>query len=147
MTTSRWLLAVVDDDASVRNSLKRLLTSDGYLTETFASASALLDRYCGVPVVDCLIVDVNMPRIGGLELQQILLDAGLDTPVVFITGRADQHGAARALEAGAVAFLVKPFDDTALLKAVQVAIRRPRRDHAGRVSHWARTRDPVRGSV
>ena len=116
----RWLVGVVDDEPLVRRCLTRLLECDGYAVETFDSAYALLDRDGGHRM-DCLIVDVNMPGLDGLELQTILAHTAPDVPIVMMSGQSDPQCAVRALDAGAVSFLVKPFDAAALLTALQVA--------------------------
>jgi FixJ family two-component response regulator len=114
---------VVDDDPSVRRGLERLLRSAGYRAETFASAREFLQR--GVPDVGgCLVLDVRMPGQGGLELYDVLTTAGHSIPVIFITGHGDIPMAVRAIKAGAVDFLPKPFDDEALLEAVRQALAR-----------------------
>ena len=117
---------VVDDDASVRRALARLLRSFGYGVETFASAREFLERgrFDGT---GCLLLDVRMPGQSGLELHEVLAAGGHDIPVVFITGHGDVPMAARALKSGAADFLVKPFDDQALVDAVQHAITADRR--------------------
>jgi len=126
--TSRRIV-VVDDDPSVRRGLERLLKSAGYQVETQASAREFLgsgdyDR------ASCLVLDVRMPGQSGLELQTVLEEAGYHIPVIFITGHGDIPMAVRAIKAGAVDFLTKPFDDQTFLDAVSQAIakdRRPRR--------------------
>ena len=125
MRNPRPLVAVVDDDPSVRLSLKRLLETDVYVVEIFASASAFLEYDRGA-CVDCLVVDVGMPNLTGLDLQRMLLGAGFDTPIVVITGQADASSATRAIDAGAVDFIIKPFDDVVFLDAVQRAVARRR---------------------
>jgi FixJ family two-component response regulator len=116
---------VVDDDLSVRRGLERLLRSDGYRVETFASAREFLER-ADLHGPGCLVVDVRMPGASGLDLQRALTAAGHDTPVIFITGHGDVSLASRAMAAGAVEFLAKPFDDEALLDAVRQALVRAR---------------------
>jgi FixJ family two-component response regulator len=114
------MVAVLDDDPSVRRALARLLRSAGYLVETFASARAFLERLA-VRRPDCLLLDVSMPGQSGLDLHDRLTESGHDIPVIFITGHGDAFMAARATKAGAVAFLSKPVDDEALLRAVEIA--------------------------
>jgi FixJ family two-component response regulator len=112
---------VVDDDESVRRAVDRLLRSAGYQVRSFASAVGVvseLDR--NNPA--CLIVDVRMPGFDGLELLDILRAAQIAVPVIFITGHGDLAMAVRAMKAGAVDFLAKPFDDNALLAAVAEAV-------------------------
>jgi len=125
-------VVVVDDDPSVRRGIERLLRSVGYRVETFASAREFLDRG-DYDRARCLVLDVRMPGQSGLELQHILDGAGYDIPIIFITGHGDIAMAVRAMKAGAVDFLPKPFDDQTLLDAVKQAIardRRPRRASA-----------------
>jgi two-component system, LuxR family, response regulator FixJ len=125
-------VVVVDDDPSVRRGVERLLRSAGYRVETFSSAREFLDRG-DYDRAGCLVLDVRMPGQSGLELQQILEEAGYDIPIIFITGHGDIAMAVRTMKAGAVDFLSKPFDDQALLDAVKHAIardRRPRRTSA-----------------
>ena len=105
----------------MRRSLTRLLEGAGYSIETFASARAFLARDRG-DRIDCLVVDVNMPGLDGLELQTILVHTSFDVPIVMMSGKNERQCAARALNAGAVAFLFKPFDAAALLRVVRVAI-------------------------
>jgi FixJ family two-component response regulator len=112
---------VVDDDYSVRNSLKRLIKVAGFSVETFSSADDFLS-YASPSARDCLILDVRMPGFGGLELQQRLVEAGLRIPIIFITAYADEETETRAREAGASAFLTKPLDDDILLAAVRKAL-------------------------
>jgi FixJ family two-component response regulator len=115
---------IVDDDDSVRRGLARLLRSAGYRVETFASAREYLahgDR----EAAGCLVLDVRMPGQSGLELHDLLLEAGRDIPVVFITGHGDMSMAVRATKSG-TDFLLKPVDGLTLLNAVQQAIGQAR---------------------
>jgi FixJ family two-component response regulator len=135
VTEPRALVVVVDDDASVRRGLERLLRSAGYAVETFASARAFLDRG-DYARASCLVLDVRMPGQSGLDLQNVLVTAGYDIPILFITGHGDVAMAVQAIKAGAVDFLAKPFDDDVFLEAVHQATttRRPgRRRDSGRV--------------
>jgi FixJ family two-component response regulator len=109
------LVAIVDDDVSVRQSARRLIRSLGYRAEAFGSAEEFLDSGQATKTA-CLILDVRMPRIDGLELQRRL--AGSAIPIVFITARASEEEERRALQAGAVAFLRKPVDKEALLRVL-----------------------------
>lgn len=120
MTAPRGLVVVVDDDASVRRGLERLLRSAGYAVETFASARAFLDRG-EYERADCLVFDVRMPGQTGLDLQRVLVDAGYDLPILFVTGHGDLPMAEQALKEGAVDFIAKPFDDDVFLEAVRQA--------------------------
>jgi FixJ family two-component response regulator len=131
----RALVVVVDDDASVRRGLERLLRSAGYDVETFASARAFLDRG-DYDRAGCLVLDVRMPGQTGLDLQRVLVEAGYDLPILFVTGHGDLPMAEQALKGGAVDFIAKPFDDDVFLDAVREAVMRsrpPRRADADRV--------------
>jgi two-component system, LuxR family, response regulator FixJ len=135
VTAPRPLVVVVDDDASVRRGLERLLRSAGYGVETFASARAFLDRG-DYDRADCLVFDVRMPGQTGLDLQKVLVEAGYDLPILFVTGHGDLPMAAQALKGGAVDFIAKPFDDDLFLEAVRQATirgRQPRRADADHV--------------
>ena len=115
---------VVDDDVSVRESLELLIKSAGWKPETFASAREFLSRpRATVPC--CLVLDVTLPGLNGLELQQQLAER-TDMPIIFITGYGDVPMSVRAMKAGAVEFLTKPFDDDVLLDAIGHAIERSR---------------------
>jgi len=118
------LVAIVDDDASVRCSAARLIRSVGYRAEAFGSAQEFLDSGRAASTA-CLILDVRMPGMDGLELQRRL--AGIDSPipVVFITARASDEEERRALQAGAVAFLRKPVGKDALLQVLQGILEKP----------------------
>jgi RNA polymerase sigma factor (sigma-70 family) len=116
---------IVDDDASVRKSLERLVRSVGLQGKTFASAPEFLQ--CPAPDgPSCLVLDVRMPEVSGLALQETLAATGHSIPIVFITGHGDISMSVRAMKAGAVDFLPKPFNDQDLLDAVQAAIARDR---------------------
>jgi FixJ family two-component response regulator len=118
------MVFVVDDDVSVRESLEALLLSDGWRCETFESAEAFLSREED-RAPSCLVLDVNLPELGGLDLQKRLAEGGPgDLPVIFISGDRDIPTSVRAMKAGAVEFLTKPFDADALLGAVRPAIAR-----------------------
>ena len=118
------IVFVVDDDVSVRESLELLISSAGWHVETFASAHEFLSRpRAAVPC--CLILDVTLPGLNGLELQQQLADR-TDMPIIFITGYGDVPMSVRAMKAGAVEFLTKPFDDTVLVDAIGQAVERSR---------------------
>ena len=117
------LVAIVDDDASVRQSARRLIRSLGYRAEAFGSAEEFLDSGQSTKTA-CLILDVRMPRVDGLELQRRLADGDPPIPIVFITARASDEEEQRALRAGAVAFLRKPVDKEALLRALGVILQR-----------------------
>jgi FixJ family two-component response regulator len=121
MTTVAPMIFVVDDDPSVRTGLGRLLEAAGYAAETFASAREFLARapYAG-PC--CLVLDVRMPGLSGLELQEALATTGRQMSIVFISGHSDVSMSVRAMKAGAVDFLAKPFDVEELLTAIQRAV-------------------------
>ena len=121
MTAVAPVVFVVDDDPSVRKSLTRLIGSVGYAVEAFASAREFLarERY---PGPCCLVLDVRMPGLTGLDLQEALLAAGRRMSIVFITGHGDVPMSVRAMKGGAVDFLIKPVDAKDLLKAIQRAV-------------------------
>jgi FixJ family two-component response regulator len=120
------MVFVIDDDESVRESLKSLLRSVGLGVETFASASEFLQS-TRPDVPACLILDVRMPGLSGLDLQRDLAEANIHIPIIFITGHGDIPMSVRAMKAGAVEFLTKPFRDQDLLDAIQQALERDRR--------------------
>ena len=121
MLKTNAVISVVDDDVSVRNSLRRLLRSMGFEVRTFPSALEFLHQG---PLHDhgCVIVDVRMPEMNGLDLQKRLANAGVSLPVIFITAYEDQDVRAQAMEGGALAFLQKPFSDTSLMDAIGLAL-------------------------
>jgi FixJ family two-component response regulator len=119
------LVFVVDDDAPMRESLKNLLRSVGLRVEAFASAQEFLHS-ARPDVPGCLVLDVRLPGLSGLELQQRLAAADRDMPIIFITGYGDIPMTVQAMKAGAVEFLTKPFRDQELLDAVQHALARDR---------------------
>jgi len=116
------LIAIVDDDVSVRQSARRLIRSLGYRAEAFGSPEEFLDSGQATKTA-CLILDVRMPGMDGLGLQRHLADSGPPIPIVFITARASDEEERRALQAGAVAFLRKPVDKEALLRALRAALQ------------------------
>lgn len=129
MTSAQPLVSVVDDDASVRESLPDLLKDLGFAVGAFSSAdeflaSGVVDR------TDCLILDVAMPGMTGPDLQSELIRRGHRVPIVFITARPDEAVRTRVLENGAVAYLSKPFGDTALLDAIRAALSSRSSDRA-----------------
>jgi two-component system response regulator FixJ len=109
---------VIDDDDAARDSLSILLESAGYVVESFPSARGFLDRAGALPA-GCALVDIRMPEMGGLELQSALKERGLDVPIVFVTGHADVPVAVRAMRAGAIDFVEKPFEADIILGAVE----------------------------
>jgi RNA polymerase sigma factor (sigma-70 family) len=115
---------VVDDDPSVRKSVVRLLKSMGFPARAYASASEFLDDWRREPAPGCLVLDVQLPGLNGLDLQEALRSAACPIPIIFITGHGDIPMSVRAMKAGAVDFLAKPFPDDDLLRAVQEAIAR-----------------------
>jgi FixJ family two-component response regulator len=118
------IVFVVDDDVSVRESLELLIRTAGWQPHTFASAQDFLS--CPrVAVPSCLVLDVTLPGLNGLELQQQLADR-TDMPIIFITGHGDVPMSVRAMKAGAIEFLTKPFKDDVLLTAIDSAIERSR---------------------
>ena len=121
MSPSVKTIFVVDDNASLRKALSRLFRSVDYTVETFATAQAFLDRK-PVEHPACVVLDVRMPRMSGLDLQAELASAGSDLPIIFITGHGDIDMAVRAMKDGAVDFLPKPFDDQDLLDSVERAL-------------------------
>ncbi|HJP94672.1 MAG TPA: response regulator transcription factor [Pyrinomonadaceae bacterium] len=119
------MVFVIDDDESIREALKSLIRSIGLRVQTFASAQEFLQsKRPDVP--SCLILDVRMPGVSGLELQRELSEANIHIPIIFITGHGDIPMSVRAMKAGAVEFLTKPFRDQDLLDAIQQAIERDR---------------------
>ena len=115
------LIGVVDDDEFVRDALSRLLRSAGYKCAVFSSSQEFLDS--GPPETDCLLLDIQMPGLSGLELQAKLREMDRGVPVIFVTAKADNETRARALRQGAAAFFTKPFNDDALLRAIQSAMQ------------------------
>ena len=112
---------VVDDDVSVRESLELLLRFAGWQTETFSTAQAFLDRPIDM-LPSCLLLDINLPGLNGLDLQKRVAADRTHVPIIFITGFGDVPMTVRAMKAGAVEFLTKPFDDEVLLHAIRNAI-------------------------
>jgi FixJ family two-component response regulator len=123
MSTKSAMVFVVDDDASVRRSLVRFFRSAGFEAEAFESAHAYLDRdaYDGP---SCLVLDVRMPELSGLDLQRALIASQREEQIIFLTGKGDVPTCARAMKEGAVDFLQKPFHDDELLAAVHRALAR-----------------------
>jgi FixJ family two-component response regulator len=124
-TEERPTVFVVDDDASMRDALKNLFRSVGLNVETFAAAQEFLSRDRS-KAPGCLVLDVRLPGLSGLDVQRQLADAHIQIPIVFITGHGDIQMSVRAMKAGAVEFLTKPFRDQDLLDAVQEAVDRDR---------------------
>jgi FixJ family two-component response regulator len=123
---SEAVIAVVDDDPSVRQGLQRLIRSVGWKAETFASAQEFLARP-PTEAPSCLVLDLQLPDLSGLDLQKRMAEVGLETPIVFLTGHGNIPASVQAMKAGAVEFLTKPVDEQDLLRAIQEAIERDRR--------------------
>jgi RNA polymerase sigma factor (sigma-70 family) len=128
---------VVDDDAAVRKGLVRLLKSAGYRVQAYSSADEFLAGWLPNPAPGCLLLDLMLPGTDGLQLQQRLQSARQEIPIIFITGHGDIPASVSAMKAGAVDFLTKPFEDTALLQAVDEAILRDMRERAKRAERQA----------
>ena len=118
--TNKAIVVVVDDDAAVRDSMRALLESAGYEVKDYASAKTFLKD--PVPAGGCLVTDIRMPEMDGLELQEEITKRGMDIPVVIMTGHGDVPLAVRAMKAGALDFVEKPFDDEGMLASVQRAL-------------------------
>jgi FixJ family two-component response regulator len=114
---------IIDDDASIRNSIQGLLKAAGLRSESFASAQEFLCR-SGADGPSCLILDVRLPGVNGLEFQRKLSEAGILTPIIFVTGHGDIPMTVQAMKSGAVEFLTKPFRDEDLLDAIRQALER-----------------------
>jgi len=123
MSHATPIVFVVDDDVSVRESLELLIRSEGWQPETFASAQEFLTRP-RVLVPSCLVLDVSLPGLNGLDLQKRIAADRIDMPIIFITGYGDVPMTVKAMKAGAVEFLTKPFGDDVLLNAIRNAIER-----------------------
>ena len=117
------IVFVVDDDISVRESLELLIKFAGWQPETFASAADFLARP-RTTTPSCLVLDVSLPDLNGLELQKLIASERTDMPIIFITGHGDVPMTVQAMKAGAVEFLTKPFDDEVLLSAIRHAVKR-----------------------
>jgi FixJ family two-component response regulator len=121
------IVFVIDDDASMRDALGALIASDGLRVVCFESAQEFLRHSAPDTLPSCLVLDVRMPGVGGLELQRKLVESGRQIPVVFITAHADIPTAVRAMKAGAMEFLPKPFRSDELLSAIRQALERDRK--------------------
>jgi FixJ family two-component response regulator len=119
------IVFVVDDDISVRESLELLIASAGWQPEIFASAQEFLHRPRS-PVPNCLVLDLSLPGLNGLELQRRIAAERTDMPIIFITGHGDVPSTVQAMKAGATEFLTKPFSEDALLSAIRQALERSR---------------------
>jgi FixJ family two-component response regulator len=120
------VIAIVDDDPSVREGLESLIRSVGWRVESYRSAQEFLARP-RTEAPNCLVLDLQLPGLSGLDLQKRMAEVGLEIPIVFLTGHGNIPASVRAMKAGAVEFLTKPFDDEELLRAIQEAIERDRR--------------------
>jgi FixJ family two-component response regulator len=126
LTEEKPVVYVVDDDRSLRKALERLLRSAGHHARTFGSALEFLDfKHPDAP--GCLILDIKMPKLSGLELQERLAEKGISFPIIFVTGHGTVPSSVKALKAGAMDFLQKPFEDRELLDAVSRGIEKHRR--------------------
>lgn len=114
-------ISIVDDDDSVREALKSLIDSVGFRTEVFASGEEFLNS-SGISHTDCLITDIRMPGMSGLELQERLHASGAAIPIVFISAHDDREARARAMRGGAIDFLQKPFSEDSLLHAIDACL-------------------------
>jgi FixJ family two-component response regulator len=117
---------VIDDDASFRTAVERRLKFAGYDVETYSSAQQLLDRFPEAEAPGCILLDVQMPGLNGLELQSRLIERGSILPIVFVTGYADTPATVRAIKAGAEDFLTKPASSEQLIDAIERALARYR---------------------
>jgi FixJ family two-component response regulator len=115
------MISIVDDDKSVREATKGLLRSLGYGAATFASAEDFLQSN-QVNETSCLISDVQMPGLSGVELQSLLIARGHRTPIIFVTAHPEENTRARALKAGAIGFLTKPFNEESLIEYIHAAL-------------------------
>ncbi|WP_447952814.1 response regulator transcription factor [Sphingopyxis chilensis] len=121
--TDRKLVHIVDDEDAIRRSASFMLKTSGYAVETWATGVAFLKEIRHVPE-GCILLDIRMPEMDGLEVQQTLLDRGVTMPVIVLTGHADVSIAVRAMKAGAVDFLEKPFEKAVLISAIEAAFDR-----------------------
>jgi len=125
MATAKPIVFVVDDDVWVRESLETLVRDEGWQPETFSSAQQFLDRPRAV-TPSCLVLDISLPGLDGLELQKRVAVERTDMPIIFITGHGDIPMSVGAMKAGAVEFLTKPFNDEVLLTAIRRALEQSR---------------------
>ena len=126
METAQGCVSIVDDDALVLKSVSRLLQAMGYSVRTYSSGQDFLLEYHTGGAAGCIVIDLSMPGLNGLELQQALAKKADAPPVVFISGQGDVAASVEAMKAGAVDFLTKPFNDEKLLGAVNAAIEKDR---------------------
>jgi len=130
MTNPEVEVFIVDDDPSMRNALKRLLMTVGFRTRVFSSAAELLEAQFPADAVGCLLLDVKMPGMNGMDLQEELTRRGLHFPVVFITGHGTVPMSVKAMKAGALDFLEKPFEEQDLIQAISRAMESGRKSMA-----------------
>ena len=123
MTQEEAIIAIVDDDAAIREGLSSLIRSVGLRVETFGSATEFLQKW-NADAHGCIVLDVRLPGLSGLDLQREMAEANIYTPIIFITGHGDIPMTVRAMKAGAVEFLTKPFREQDLLDAIQQALER-----------------------
>src|SRR5258708_5238112 len=129
MTSPGTPVYIIDDDASVREAVGRVVRSGGWRAETFASAQEFLaSPWADVP--SCLILDVQLPGLSGLDLQQRLAKSGARTSIIFLTGHGDIPTSVRAIKAGALEFLTKPYADADLIAAIEQGLPHPERPQA-----------------
>jgi FixJ family two-component response regulator len=124
-------VCIVDDDDSIRKSISRLIQAEGWHLEAFASATDFIHSNC-LQTADCIVIDVNMPELTGLELHKWMLDHDFTLPVIFLTGYGDVPTSVHAMKQGAADFLVKPAENEALVEAIRRAIF----DHATKRMEW-----------
>src|SRR5271166_4381405 len=127
MSDTVAMVYVVDDDASAREGVARLIRSAGLRTKTFASGEEFLAA-ARPALPSCLVLDVNLPGLSGLDVQKELIKSGAQIPVIFLTGHGDISMTVSAVKAGAVDFLTKPFDDEALLAAIRQTLAIDRKE-------------------
>ena len=123
MTNDKFIVMIVDDDESVRRAARRLIRSYGFAVETFVSADDFLASG-RLSETACLVLDVQMPGLNGLELQSRLVAEGHQVAIIFITAFDDENARAQALKAGALSYLVKPFEEADLLNSINLALQR-----------------------
>jgi FixJ family two-component response regulator len=121
MERSKATIFVVDDEESVRKAFNRLLTANDFNVKTFESGERFLQEH-DATLPGCLLLDLSLPDVNGLQVQDALSTAGIDRPIIFVTGRADVPSSVRALKGGAVDFISKPIEEADLLRAIQTAL-------------------------
>lgn len=144
--TDSTVVYVVDDDASTRKSMNRLIRSCGYEVKTFECAEAFLDM-SATQDPSCLVLDIRMPGLSGLELQERLSEIENDIPIIFVTGHGTVRDSVRAIKGGAVEMLEKPFEERALIDAIETSIKRAEdskseREEMKALRHRVRTLTP-----